>query len=164
MMVSVETVILCIVFFLLCYIGTGTDEKNLKSYSSYPDEVQAQINNILEYQGKFNKHNKFITFIFNLLLFSVILFFLGLFIKEDNFFNNFLYLSIMGQGLNIFDLLVIDLLWWRNTKRIRLSKIPDKKLYQNPKKHIEAFVRGFVMYLLIAVIDGYILTLLYRYR
>ena len=118
-MVSVETVILCIVFFLLCYIGTGTDEKNLKSYSSYPDEVQAQINNILEYQGKFNKHNKFITFIFNLLLFSVILFFLGLFIKEDNFFNNFLYLSIMGQGLNIFDLLVIDLLWWRNTKRIR---------------------------------------------
>lgn len=159
-MVSVETVILCIVFFLLCYIGTGTDEKNLKSYSSYPDEVQAQINNILEYQGKFNKHNKFITFIFNLLLFSVILFFLGLFIKEDNFFNNFLYLSIMGQGLNIFDLLVIDLLWWRNTKRIRLSKIPDKKLYQNPKKHIEAFVRGFVMYLLIAVIDGYILTLL----
>lgn len=160
MMVSVETVILCIVFFLLCYIGTGTDEKNLKSYSSYPDEVQAQINNILEYQGKFNKHNKFITFIFNLLLFSVILFFLGLFIKEDNFFNNFLYLSIMGQGLNIFDLLVIDLLWWRNTKRIRLSKIPDKKLYQNPKKHIEAFVRGFVMYLLIAVIDGYILTLL----
>lgn len=160
MVVAVETVILCIVFFLLCYIGTGTDEKNLKSYSSYPDEVQAQINNILEYQGKFNKHNKFITFIFNLLLFSVILFFLGLFIKEDNFFNNFLYLSIMGQGLNIFDLLVIDLLWWRNTKRIRLSKIPDKKLYQNPKKHIEAFVRGFVMYLLIAVIDGYILTLL----
>ena len=164
MVVAAETVILCIVFFLLCYIGTGTDEKNLKSYSSYPDEVQAQINNILEYQGKFNKHNKFITFIFNLLLFSVILFFLGLFIKEDNFFNNFLYLSIMGQGLNIFDLLVIDLLWWRNTKRIRLSKIPDKKLYQNPKKHIEAFVRGFVMYLLIAVIDGYILTLLYRYR
>lgn len=160
MVVAVETVILCIVFFLLCYIGTGTDDKNLKSYSSYPDEVQAQINNILEYQGKFNKHNKFITFIFNLLLFSVILFFLGLFIKEDNFFNNFLYLSIMGQGLNIFDLLVIDLLWWRNTKRIRLSKIPDKKLYQNPKKHIEAFVRGFVMYLLIAVIDGYILTLL----
>ncbi|BFT65909.1 ABC transporter permease [Parvimonas parva] len=160
MVVAVETVILCIVFFLLCYIGTGTDDKNLKSYSSYPDEVQAQINNILEYQGKFNKHNKFITFIFNLLLFSVILFFLGLFIKEDNFFNNFLYLSIMGQGLNIFDLLVIDLLWWRNTKRIRLSKIPDKKFYQNPKKHIEAFVRGFVMYLLIAVIDGYILTLL----
>lgn len=160
MVVAVETVILCIVFFLLCYIGTGTDEKNLKSYSSYPDEVQAQINNISEYQGKFNKHNKFIMFIFNLLLFSVILFFFGLFIKEDNFFNNFLYLSIMGQGLNIFDLLVIDLLWWRNTKRIRLSKIPDKKLYQNPKKHIEAFVRGFVMYLLIAVIDGYILTLL----
>lgn len=160
MVVAVETVILCIVFFLLCYIGTGTDEKNLKNYSSYTDEVQAQINNISEYKGKFHKHNKFIMFILNLLLFSVIMFFLGMFTKEENFFNNFLYLSIMGQGLNIFDLLVIDLLWWRNTKRIRLSKIPEKKLYQNPKKHIEAFARGFVMYFIIAVIDGYILTIL----
>lgn len=160
MVVAVETVILCIVFFLLCYIGTGTDEKNLKSYSSYPDEVQTQINNISEYRGKFNKNNKFIMFIFNMLLFSVILFLLGLFIKENNFFNNFLHLSIIGQGVNIFDLFVIDLLWWRNTKRVRLNKIPEKKLYQNPKKHIKAFVRAFVMFLLIAVIDGYILTLL----
>ena len=159
MVVAAETIILCIVFFLLCYIGTGTDEKNLKSYSSYPDEVRVKINNIAKYQGKFNKNNRFIMFILNLLIFSIILFLLGLFIKKDNFFYNFLYLSIMGQGLNIFDLLVIDLLWWRNTKRIRLSKIPEKKLYQNPKKHIEAFFRGLVMFLLIAVIDGYILTL-----
>ncbi len=38
MIVIIETFILCIVFFMLCYLGTGTDEKNLKSYSSYPDE------------------------------------------------------------------------------------------------------------------------------
>ena len=160
MVITIETVILCIVFFLLCYIGTGTDEKNLKSYSSYPDEVQAQINNIPTYQGKFKKHNKVTVFLINLLLFSIILFFLGFFIKEDNFFHNFLYLSIIGQGLNIFDLFIIDLLWWRNTNRIRFSKIPEKKLYQNPKKHIDAFVRAFIMYLSVAVIDGYILTLL----
>ena len=39
-------------------------------------------------------------------------------------------------------------------------KMPEKELYQNPKKHIEAFIRAFIMYLLIALIDGYILTLL----
>lgn len=159
-MVVVETVMLCIVFFLLCYIGTGTDSKNLKSYSSYPDEVQIRIDDISEYQGKFKKSNKFSVFIFNLLLFLVILFLLGLPIKEDNFLHNFLCLSIMGQGLNLFDLFVVDLLWWRNTKRIRLTKIPEKEFYQNPKKHVEAFSRAFIMYLLIAVIDGYILTLL----
>ena len=68
-------------------------------------------------------------------------------------------LLVIGQGLNFFDLLIIDLLWWRNTKRIRFTKIQEKKLYQNPTKHIEAFSRALIMYLLIALIDGYLLTL-----
>lgn len=96
----------------------------------------------------------------NFLLFLFVLFILGLFIKENGFTHNFLCLSIIGQGLNIFDLFIVDLLWWRNTKRVRLRKMPEKELYQNPKKHIEAFIRAFIMYLLIALIDGYILTLL----
>ena len=44
-------------------------------------------------------------------------------------------------------------------KRIRFTKIQEKKLYQNPKKHIEAFSRALIMYSLIAVIDGYLLAL-----
>lgn len=103
------------------------------------------------------KHIKIIS---NFLLFLFVLFILGLFIKENGFTHNFLCLSIIGQGLNIFDLFIVDLLWWRNTKRVRLRKMPEKELYQNPKKHIEAFIRAFIMYLLIALIDGYILTLL----
>lgn len=99
-------------------------------------------------------------FTYNFLLFLFVLFILGLFIKENGFTHNFLCLSIIGQGLNIFDLFIVDLLWWRNTKRVRLRKMPEKELYQNPKKHIEAFIRAFIMYLLIALIDGYILTLL----
>lgn len=55
MIVIIETFILCIVFFMLCYLGTGTDEKNLKSYSSYPDEVQIRIKDIAEYQGRFKE-------------------------------------------------------------------------------------------------------------
>ena len=65
MITIVETIILCIVFFLLCYIGTGTDEKNLRSYSSYPDKVQDRIKNITEYQGRFKENNKAATFLSN---------------------------------------------------------------------------------------------------
>ena len=50
MILAIETTALCIVFFLLCFLGTGTDEKNLKNYSSYPDEVQNLINEIAEYR------------------------------------------------------------------------------------------------------------------
>ena len=145
--------------FLLCFGGTGTDDKNLKSYSSYPDKVQNQIKEIIEYQGRFKESNKIIVFISNFLLFLPLFFILGLFIRENNFYHNFIYLNIIGQSLNIFDLLIIDLLWWRNTKRIRFTKIPEKELYQNPQKHIQSFIRGFILYLIIAIIDGYILTL-----
>ena len=159
MILAIETIILCIIFFLLCFGGTGTDDKNLKSYSSYPDKVQNQIKEIIEYQGRFKESNKILVFISNFLLFLPLFFILGLFIRENNFYHNFIYLNIIGQSLNIFDLLIIDLLWWRNTKRIRFTKIPEKELYQNPQKHIQSFIRGFILYLIIAIIDGYILTL-----
>ena len=31
MIIIIETVILCIAFFLICFWGTGTDNKNLKA-------------------------------------------------------------------------------------------------------------------------------------
>ena len=154
-----ETIILCIVFFLLCYLGTGTDEKNLRSYSSYPDKVQDRIKNITEYQGRFKENNKAATFLSNFLLFLVVLFVFGLIIRKKSLSHNFLALSVIGQGLNFFDLFVIDLLWWRNTKRIRFTKIPEKELYQSPRKHIEAFGRALVMYAIVALVDGFLLTL-----
>ncbi|WP_299297008.1 ABC transporter permease [uncultured Mobiluncus sp.] len=158
-MLFTEAVLLCAIFFLLCFLGTGTDAKNLKNYSSYPDEVQIRISAIPEYQNLFRVKSQFATFMANFLLFLVILFVFGIFIRQSNFTHNFLSLLFLGQTLNAFDLIVIDLLWWRRTPRIRFSKLPQPALYQDPRKHISAFIRAFIMYFAIALIDGYLLTL-----
>lgn len=158
-MLLIETVILCSTFFGLCFLGTGTDKKNLRNYMSYPDDVQKRIKEIEEYQGKYKETGSFVVWIANFLLFTILFLLLGIVIRQTSFKHNFISLLILGETLNVFDLIVIDLLWWRNTKRIRLSKIPQKELYQNPKKHIEAFLRALVMYFFVAVLDGYLLTL-----
>lgn len=158
-MLIIEIIILCTVFFALCFLGTGTDEKNLKSYASYPDEVQKRIREVDEYQGKYHEANKLVTWFANLVVFLVLFMIFGAFIREKDFSQNFIKLLILGEVLNIFDLVVIDLLWWRNTKRIRLTKVPEKELYQNPKKHIEAFFRAIPMYIVVAAVDGYLLTI-----
>ena len=158
-MLLIESVILCSAFFGLCFLGTGTDEKNLRNYMSYPDEVQKRIKEIEEYQRKYKETSRFAAWIANFLLFTILFLLLGIVIRQTSFKHNFISLLILGETLNIFDLIVIDLLWWRNTKRIRLSKIPQKELYQNPKKHIEAFLRALILYFFIAMIDGYLLTL-----
>ena len=158
-MLLIETVILCAVFFGVCFLSTGTDEKNLRNYISYPDEVQERIKETKEYLGKYKETGIFDVWMVNFLIFSVLFLLLGSIIRQTKFMHNFISLLIVGEILNVFDLIVIDLLWWRNTKRIRLSKIPQKELYQNSKKHIEAFLRAMVLYFFVAVLDGYLLTL-----
>ena len=93
MIIIIETVILCIAFFLICFWGTGTDNKNLKSYSSYPDEVQNRIKSIAEYQGKFKESNKVVTFISNFLLFLFPLILLELLIKDKLLIQHLSYLK-----------------------------------------------------------------------
>lgn len=68
-MLIIEIIILCTIFFALCFLGTGTDEKNLKSYASYPDEVQKRIREADEYLGKYHEANKLATWFAN---FSII--------------------------------------------------------------------------------------------
>lgn len=35
-----EGMLLCSLFWAFCWLGTGSDEKNIRNFSTYPDEVQ----------------------------------------------------------------------------------------------------------------------------
>ncbi len=156
---------LCLFWWLMCYINTGGDEKNLRGLRSYPKEVQEMMRNDKTLGEKAPAEaNIPKVFTENLILFTVLFLIIGLVLKYTigfkGFLDIFIYFLIMGESLNLFDLVVIDLLWWRNTKRIRFSFIPDKSLYQNPSMHIGSFVRGLVMYVIVALIVAGVLTLL----
>ena len=82
----------------------------------------------------------FVSFVSNIVVFGTVLFIFGLFVKEDGFQANFINLLFLGQCLNAFDFLVIDMLWWRNSKRVRFTDTKDREeLYSNPKKHFASF-------------------------
>ena len=97
-------------------------------------------------------------------IFTVVFSILGLIFKGslglDSYSTAFWYFLIFGEGLGLFDLLVIDLLWWRNTKRIRFSFLPEKEAYQNPEKHVGSFLRGIPLFAAIAALTAGIVTLL----
>lgn len=144
---------------MACVLGSGTDKKNLRHYASYPDVVQMRIRELECYQGQFKEVAILPHWIANLFLFAALFFLLVLPLRQGQFVDNFVALLFLGETVNVFDLVVIDLLWWRNTQRIRLSALPQKQLYQNPQKHIEAFFRAAVMFVLVALLDGYLLSL-----
>ena len=71
----------------------------------------------------------------------------------------FLFFLALGEGLWLFDLIIIDLLWWRSTKRIRFSFLPEKALYQDPGKLIGSFLRGIPLFAAVAVLCAGLVTI-----
>lgn len=158
-MLIIEIVILCTLFWGICYFNTGSDEKNIKNFSSYPNEVQNVIKENSILNKKIKNINPLVAFVSNILVFCVLLFIFGLFLKQANFLENFMNILILGQCLNMFDFLVIDMLWWRNTKRIIFTGTENmKNIYKNPRKHLISFLKGILVFIIVALIDGMILS------
>ncbi|MCI5598971.1 MAG: hypothetical protein MR360_06645 [Ruminococcus sp.] len=52
-------------------------------------------------------------------------------------------------------------MWWRNSSRVRFTGTENKpELYSIPKKHFLSFIKGCVMFLIVAIIDGLLLTVI----
>ena len=157
--------IMFVFYFLywgICYLCTGTDEKNLIGLRSYPKDVQKivreKMNNVPKAKSIPN------ILISNILLFTIVFSIMGLLFKNTYNFNNylsaFIYFLLLGEGLGLFDLLIIDLLWWRNTKRIRFSFLTDKQYYQDPKMHVDSFIRGIPLFIVVAALSALITTII----
>lgn len=61
---------------------------------------------------------------------------------------------LLGKGLGGFDLVVIDLVWWRSTPRIRFSFLPDKAAYRDSAKHLASFYRGIPLFAAVAALSA----------
>lgn len=149
----------------VCYLGTGTDRKNLIGLRSYPQEVQSRVQNNPHLAKDIPKAKSMAVIVLNnLILFTVVFSALGLALKSvlnlNDYISSFWYFLALGEGLGLFDLTVIDLLWWRSIKRIRFSFLPKKKYYQDPEKHIGSLLRGIPIFAATAAPTALIVTVL----
>ncbi|BCJ96353.1 hypothetical protein acsn021_39220 [Anaerocolumna cellulosilytica] len=154
-------IILYALFFLLCYLGTGGDRKNIKNFYSYPDAVQTKIRQNEMLNKMIPKKSTYLkSFLSNLVLFTIAFIVIGLVLRLSKFMSAFIYLLILGEGLNLFDLLVIDCCWWSRTKRTHFTEIADDKEYHGFRKHFKAFLRGIPVFIFAALIAAVISTIL----
>lgn len=162
-------IVVAVIFYFLywgiCFLCTGTDKKNLTGLRSYPDEVQARVRREPRLSGALPEAKSLRSILLsNLLMFTVVFSALGLALKKSlglsDYWPAFWYFLVLGEGLGLFDLVVIDLLWWRNTKRVRFSFLPERAYYQDPSKHVGSFVRGIPLFAAISALSAAIVTLL----
>lgn len=151
----IAAIILYTLFLLLCIFGTGSDQKNIRSFYSYPDKIQI----LLIKSGKFEipkKPSYAKSFLSNTLIFTAVFLLIGMIICEDSFW----YYLILGEGLNLFDFLVIDLLWWQHSRRVRFKEIGGPKDYLGAEKHALAFVRAIPVFAAAALLAAVILNIM----
>ena len=162
-------IIIVVAFYFLhwgvCFLGTGTDRKNLIGLRSYPDEVQNRVRSDPQLGKDAPKEKSMVSILLsNLFLFTALFSILGLALKSvlnlNDYLSAFWYFLAFGEGLGLFDLVVIDLLWWRNTKRVRFSFLPEEEYYQDPKKHVESFLHGIPLFAAIAALAALVVTVL----
>ncbi len=157
-------VVFCFLYWGICFLATGSDKKNLRGLRSYPESVQKRVREEGLVKGEKKAPSIPSILISNTLLFTIVFSVIGLVFRKtlafEGYLDAFLYFLIFGEALGLFDLVIIDLLWWRNTKRIRFSFIPDKSEYRNPEKHLASFWRGIPLFAAVAALTALIVTLL----
>ena len=151
----------CFLYWGICFLCTGTDRKNLTGLRSYPDAVQSIVRERLADAPREKSLPSIL--LGDLVLFTVVFSALGLGLKGvlafDGYPSAFWYFLLLGEGLGLFDLLVIDLIWWRSTRRIRFSFLPGKTIYQDPSKHFGSFLRGIPLFAVIAALSAWVVTM-----
>ena len=154
----------CLVYWGICCLCTGTDEKNLAGLRSYPDDVQRRVREDSPLAGRAPKASPVWAILLgNFALFTVVFGVLGFALRGvlglAGYWDAFWFFLALGEGLGAFDLVFIDLLWWRNTPRIRFSFIPQSEAYQNPRQHVLSFLRGIPLFAVVALADAALIAL-----
>ena len=150
-------VFFCLLMFYLAYKNSGSDAKNMINFKHYSDEVQKAIRKDSDLKKIAPDDKSVLTLLISNLIINLILFgFFGVIFKKQlaftGYMDAFIFFFVAGELVNLFDLLVIRLLWWPNTKRIRFSILPKKEYYQDYKKHINGFLMNIPVYIVIALI------------
>ena len=90
------SIVFYLFYWLCCFLGTGTDKKNLAGLRSYPDNVQQTVRKHKAFGKIAPKEKSIISLLLgNLLLFAVVFSVLGLALKNPLGLNDF------GENSNV---------------------------------------------------------------
>lgn len=149
----ITSIIIYLLYFGMCYIETGTDDLNMISFSAYPNEVQELVKKDKYLSKKIPRKKSYLQiFVLNTIIFTIIFFIISIFFRNQSRTWKFIFFLILGEGLNIFDFLVIDILWWRNSERIKFSRIKEQEKYKDIQNHFYGFLRGIPVFIVTSII------------
>lgn len=134
----------------------------LRYISMYPEGVEKAVRKLPKYTNQsFIKRGRLVSMLVQGIIFVVVGIILCLFAGKITFITAFRHMLIFFMIINLYDLLVIDYIFFI---RLRVFRIPGTEdmdyVYKDYYYHFKVFIRGLVLGLVISIITGIIVWML----
>ena len=154
MIIVIESIILCALFTLMVFIMS---RKPINTLYNYPPKIQERVKSLNEYKDKVPKtKNKVAAKLIASVLFLIIIaLILRLINGYTTFLESFKYGFLLWTVVNLYDALVLDIIWFCHDPHFVFKGTEDmKKEYHNYWFHIKGFFIGEVLALVICSLAG----------
>ncbi|MBR6136442.1 MAG: hypothetical protein IKQ22_08185 [Clostridia bacterium] len=162
MIFVIEAIVLCALFFLMVYLMSRDP---LKALYNYPPKIQERVKSLPEYEGRIpTEKNKAAAKCLAMVLFTLIL---SLILRYVNGYTTFLKAFLMGFLLwtivNLFDAIVLDIIWFCNDPHFVIKGTEDMTdEYHDYLFHIKGFFIGEALALIVCAFAGLVVQFLLK--
>ena len=158
----IESIVLCLAFTVMVY---AMSRDPVKTVYNYPPRIQERVKSLPEYEGKIpTKENKLTAKIGACVLFVILL---ALILRYVNgcrtFMEAFKYGFLLWTIVNLFDALVLDILWFCHDPHFVLKGTEDMvEDYHDYMFHIKGFFIGEALALIVCVLAALVVQFVLR--
>lgn len=157
MIIVVECIVLCFVFTLMVYVMSRNP---IATLYNYPQKIQERVKSLGEYKNKIpTTKNKIVA---KLSFAIVIVILVSLILRHINGYTTFIecfgYSLLIWTIINIYDAVVIDILWFCHSPEFVFKGTEDMiKEYHNYWFHIKESLRGEVIGAVVCIVIGLVI-------
>ena len=157
MILVIEGIVLCGLFFLMVFLMSRNPIKELYNY---PPAIQERVKSLEEYKDQIpTKKNKIWVKLIASVLFVVVL---SLILRYINGYTTFLegfgYGFLLWTVVNLFDAIVLDIIWFCHDPHFVIKGTEDMvKDYHDYWFHIKGFFIGEALALIVCALSGLII-------
>ena len=152
MIILIESIILCSIFTIFVFI---ISRKPIKTLYNYPPKIQERVKSLDAYKDQIpTKENKLLAKLLASIIFLIIISLILRYINGyTTFVDSFKYGFLLWTIVNLFDVLVLDIIWFCHDNHFVFKGTEDMiSEYHNYLFHIKGFFIGEILALLICSI------------
>lgn len=154
MIIFIECIVLCIVFTIMVSIMA---KNPIATLYNYPPKIQERVKSLDEYKDKIpTNKNKVVAKSFASLIIIIIVSVIIRYVNGYTTFNQAFFASvIIWTVVNIYDAVVMDIIWFCHDKRFRFKGTEDmEKEYMDYMFHIKESLKGEIIGISVCIIVG----------